>query len=292
MTSEKLLDLLGEMDDRFVDEAVPEKKKPGKKRLGFLTAAACIALTVAIAIPTTMLLRAGAGEDAITAELERLGAGECTYVGEETMPDGKTTCRHYLDEETQTDYYFDTNSWLLNSVTCFSIVDAPAKADPLSDEERDAAVLAYVQHCIAPYQIGELKITSSYFNGRRTYSYTLTEYYQGQETGTQVTLCATGQAKIVFSFFVRGEVFDSEPAPTVAENIAIEAARTYAAELAAEQRYALTGSLTSTLKARGATRYYYVEIDAFATFDERYDRIYMVSVDAVSGEVIDAVWTQ
>lgn len=292
MTSEKLLDLLGEMDDRFVDEAVPEKKKSGKKRIGFLTAAACIALTVAIAIPATMLLRAGAREDAITAELERLGAGECTYQGEETMPDGKTTCRHYLDEETQTDYYFDTNSGLLNSVTCFSIVDAPAKADPLSDEERDAAVLAYVQHCIAPYQIGELKITSSYFNGRRTYSYTLTEYYQGQETGTVVFLSVTDNAEIIFSTFKRGEIFDSEPAPTIGKAAAIEAAQTYAGELAAEQRYALTGSLTSTLKARGASRYYYVEIAAFATFDERYDRIYMVSVDAVSGEVIDAVWTQ
>ncbi|MBO2527423.1 MAG: hypothetical protein CW335_04480 [Clostridiales bacterium] len=292
MTSEKLLDLLGEMDDRFVDEAVPEKKKSGKKRLGFLTAAACIALTVAIAIPTTMLLRAGAREDAITAELERLGAGECTYVGEETMPDGKTTCRHYLDEETQTDYYFDTNSGLLNSVTCFSIVDAPAKADPLSDEERDAAVLAYVQHCIAPYQIGELKITSSYFNGRRTYSYTLTEYYQGQETGTVIYLSATDNAEIIFCTFKRGEIFDSEPAPTIGKAAAIEAAQTYAGELAAERGYVLTGDMTCTLKAFGASRYYLVEIGVISSDEYMYQRIIRIRVDASSGTLIGEEWTQ
>lgn len=292
MTSEKLLDLLGEMDDRFVDEAVPEKKKSGKKRIGFLTAAACIALTVAIAIPATMLLRAGAREDAITAELTRLGAGACTYQGEETMPDGKTTCRHYLDEETQTDYYFDTNSGLLNSVTCFSIVDAPAKADPLSDEERDAAILAYVQHCIAPYQIGELKITSSYFNGMRTYSYTLTEYYQGQETGTVVFLSVTDNAEIIFSTFKRGEIFDSEPAPTIGKAAAIEAAQTYAGELAAERGYVLTGDMTCTLKAFGASRYYLVEIGVISSDEYMYQRIIRIRVDASSGTVIGEEWTQ
>lgn len=56
MTSEKLLEALGSMDDRFIEEAVPVKKKARKKWLAVLVAAACIVLAVAIPLTVTLTL--------------------------------------------------------------------------------------------------------------------------------------------------------------------------------------------------------------------------------------------
>lgn len=56
MTSEKLLELLGNMDSRFVEEAVPVKKKAGRKWLAALVAAACIVLAVALPLTVTLTL--------------------------------------------------------------------------------------------------------------------------------------------------------------------------------------------------------------------------------------------
>ena len=52
MTSEKLLELFGNIDNCYIEEAAPAEKKAGKKWIGVLAAAACIAL--AIAIPVTI----------------------------------------------------------------------------------------------------------------------------------------------------------------------------------------------------------------------------------------------
>lgn len=52
MTSEEFLDILGEIDDCYVEEAVPAKKKSRKTWIAVAAAAACVAL--AIAIPVTV----------------------------------------------------------------------------------------------------------------------------------------------------------------------------------------------------------------------------------------------
>lgn len=61
MTSEKLLEALGSMDDRFIEESAPVKKKTSKKRIAVLVAAACLILAVAIPLTVITLTNAWDG---------------------------------------------------------------------------------------------------------------------------------------------------------------------------------------------------------------------------------------
>ena len=261
-----------------------------RKRSLLLCLVGALALAVAVLIFT--LPHAEATEDYISQTLERLGASGCTYLGESpTISEGKTLYLHYFDEASQTDYFFEGDNGYLHSVTHFSVLDAPSKATRLSDEERDAAVLSYVQSCIAPAQIGDLKITASYYDNMGSYSYTLTEFYQEQETGTVAYVSVTDRAEIIFCSIIYGEVFCTEPAPVIGETAAIEAAQVCTRELAAERSLNLTGEPTCTLKALGASRFYLVKINTVFADDEEQIITAIIQVDACSGEILQVAWS-
>lgn len=54
MTNEELLDALGEINDRYVEETAPAKKKQTKKWIAFLAAAACVVLAIAIPVSSAL----------------------------------------------------------------------------------------------------------------------------------------------------------------------------------------------------------------------------------------------
>lgn len=145
----------------------------------------------------------------IDAELafltEQLGVGRCSYAGEESpRPDAAAHCRRYIDVETHTSYYFSVESGRLDSIVCFTAADAQASDSPLSDAERDAAVLDFAHRCLATDLVGALRITAVHYNDANTYDYALTEYLDGADTGTAVTLRVTDQAKVLSAVFTRG----------------------------------------------------------------------------------------
>ena len=82
MTSKKLLEVIGSIDDRFIEEAVSAKKKASKKWIAVLAAAAC--LLVAIAIPVTSAWGGAEGAAPYSAFVVWNGAYACmeesTYI--------------------------------------------------------------------------------------------------------------------------------------------------------------------------------------------------------------------
>lgn len=82
MTSEKLLEVMEKIDDRYVEEAVPAKKKTGKKWIAVLAVAACLVL--AIALPMTSAWGGAEGAAPYSAFVVWSGAYACmeesTYI--------------------------------------------------------------------------------------------------------------------------------------------------------------------------------------------------------------------
>lgn len=246
-------------------------------------------------------------QDNITSTLSSLGVMDAEFVEQVSDPGrSKDGCLLYTSDSTQMGYYFEPDTGVLKSVLHYSRISSTYREKASSAsvlvpmqapaENRTAALLQYAESCIGESLIGELQIETKQDQGT-LHRYTVTEFYDGIETGTTVMFSCTPEGQITMVNVAIGSVFQKSPDGTyviasggelIGEKAAIEAARA-GLEALLDPPY-ISELASCKLDAAEDKLVYTVEIPF--TDENNLTRIYSAAVIAQTGELWREVITK
>ena len=240
-------------------------------------------------------------EQSIESTLELLNASDAIYL--ETIDEEECDYLIYYSNSTGCEYQFRTPSGKLASITNIDVIESDSSAvlfsAPLTDLQRQEAVLDYVSYVFTGSMIGQLEIESERASGN-DFLYHITEYYDGMETGTSAFVICSPNADVSVcvvrygSIFVRnedGSISLANDTPFISEETAIANALDFVEDHATERGCTVQPeTATSTLKADEDLQYFEVSVDTYE--DDGYVVTYDVWVDVHSGEIQSFQFTQ
>lgn len=248
---------------------------------------------------------ASGSEQRIADTLELLQASDAVYGGIVESEVGNNAFRQYFLGSTE--YLFDAASGRLESVVYdeegFNAATLHNRSTTVfTDELRRQLALDYVSVILGSDQIGELKITEEYFTNL-DYSYTIVEYYNGVETGTNALVFVYPEGAVNCCIMTYGTVFQKTADDRIVftrgddfipEEDAIQTALAFVEPLAQEQNYRVNAdAIQSRMSANENDLFYCVEIETLPNKEgETFIIDHTVWVDVYSGEVIFNMYTQ
>ena len=156
-------------------------------------------------------------EERIADTFSSLGVTDAKQVEADNDPKlGDEGCLLYTSDATQMGYYFDPDSGILTDIFSYNILGgtyrkqaaaSPAPASmTCSSEIREEQLLEYARSCIGDNLFGTLALRVDQDQGE-LHHYTVTESYDGIETGTTVLFSATAAGRITMVNVTIGSVF-------------------------------------------------------------------------------------
>lgn len=313
---------LGKIGDDYLAEAI-DYAAPKRRRANWLmwvAAAACLCVILAAVFKPRQEVSALTVDEVIEKTFDSLGVTDALFVDmeypdlsehteedlayiAEINPSFFETCRIYYSQSEQLYYYFFDTTGKLDKITYWGELEKHPEREPnathLSIDQVQEMALEYAKKCFGSHLIGELVVTRQH-DSNLDYNYTITEYYQGQETGTDAVIFCTYDGRVSMAFFNHGKIYcrngDGEivlasDQPFIEEQAAIDTAMALTEEKATERgNKVLTDSVTVELQASGDQHYYKVSIDTLCEHD--YIMTYFVRVDVYSGEILSYEFTQ
>lgn len=258
-------------------------------------AAACIFYFATDAKPS-----ASSPQDQIASTFSNLSVMDAEFVEQVSDPGKKKDgCLLYTSDSTQMGYYFDPETGVLTDILHYSRIGGtyseqlssasaltPMQAAP---ENRTDALLQYAKLCIGNFQIGELQIETKQDQGE-LHRYTVTELYDGIETGTTVQFSCTPAGQITMVNVAIGSIFEPAKDGTyviaggselIGEEAAVEIARTGLVDRMAPSY--VSDLASCKLDAAEDQLVYTVEIPF--TDEEGLSHIYSAAINAHTGEL-------
>lgn len=240
-------------------------------------------------------------EQTIASTLEQLGASDAEYT--ETIEDSTHVFVEYYSNSTGYTYRFLQSTGVLWSLSCIDSNSFDSTVStfsvPLSDAERNEAVLEFVSSIFNDALIGELEIISERDAGY-AYKYIIQEYYNGMETGSSASVtCAYGgtvqRCNVTFgTIFERnwdGSITLRDDSPFIGEEAAIAIALDEVEPHAAQRGCTLLPETAAvSIRASENRQYYEVAVDTRQA--DGYIVGYIVRVDVHSGEITFLVFDQ
>lgn len=239
-------------------------------------------------------------QDYIASTLSALGAADAEFVEQISDPGrSRDGCLLYTSDSTQMGYYFEPDTGVLKSISHYSHINSTysEKASDASaltpmqvtENDRSDALLQYAKACIGEDLIGELRIETKQDQGTM-HRYTVTELYDGIETGTTVMFSCTSEGQIIRVNVAIGSVFEKnadgsysivDGGELIGEEAAVEAARA-GLEALLDPPY-ISELASCRLDAAEDKLVYTVEIPF--TDENDLSRIYSAAVIAQTGEL-------
>lgn len=239
-------------------------------------------------------------QDYITSTLSSLGVMDAEFAEQVSDPGrSRDGCLLYTSDSTQMGYYFEPDTGVLKSIFHYTLLDhtysekASQASAPMpmqaSTENCTDSLLRYAEVCIGEDLIGDLQIETKQDEGI-LHRYTVTEFYDGIETGTTVMFSCTPEGQITMVNEAIGSVFEKDAdgsysiaggGALIGEEAAVEAARS-GLEALLDPPY-ISDLASCKLDAAEDKLVYTVEIPF--TDENDLSRIYSAAVIAQTGEL-------
>lgn len=169
-----------------------------------------------LALCLVMLCGCRSGEK-IPDTLDALAMADAEFAGQVSNPDDlRDGCLLYVSNRAQMGCYFDPETHNLVSILHYSLMDgeyaaishstAPSAPMVIPADDREQALLRYAGAILGDAQIGTLSITSVQDQGL-SHSFSITESYEGIETGTAMFFSTDANGRVSFCNITIGGVF-------------------------------------------------------------------------------------
>ena len=153
----------------------------------------------------------------ILLTFENLGVEDAEYIGIRTLDDDTSgEMRLYHSDSTGMDYYFCADNGVLASAEYESMEMADAYRvqiygeQAISAKQRKEAALQFAKACVESIQVGELDIMLKPNVDYTFYQYSVKEYYDGLQTGTEVQLYYTLDGALYRCSVTQGSIFEKD----------------------------------------------------------------------------------
>lgn len=203
----------------------------------------------------------------------------------------------YTSDSTELVFYFDGANGLLRSVDTYQNLEPDdsdeitTNAIPLTDAQREAESLAMAQMLLTSHQIGELRI-DEIMSTQLWDRFIVKEYYEGQPTGTSVTVAWEGSS-IMGAVPHLGTIFKKDAVGNIVpvndgEKITEEQAIDAALEVLRETESNLDeGTTECELVIVSGGYCYKVFVQTALSASNGVTTEYAVLVNAYTGEILD-----
>lgn len=249
----------------------------------------------------TTPIAATSANQAISSTLSDFNATDAVYV--ETLEGEDCSILVYHSDSTGYDYCFRESTGILTAITNIGNDELESSATvysrPLSDEKRLEIVMDFVYGVYQDTIIGQLEVTEVHDAGY-AYYYSIEEYYNGMETGTEAFVSCYDNGKIsvcnvtfgsIFKRNMDGSISLLDESPFIGEEAAIDIALDEVESHAAQRGCTLLPeTAVTTIRASENLQYYEVSVDTQQA--DGYVVGYIVCVDVHSGEITLFVFDQ
>lgn len=264
--------------------------------------ALCFILTLStLLLPGCARNSAFSPQDRIDATLSALGAADAKLNKTGSTPKiVDEGCQLYISSETQMGYCFDPATGVMTDIFSFSTLGGDyrkaAEASPagvpmaFSPESREEDLLKYAKACIGSDLFGSLDLRVDQDQGE-LHHYTVTESYEGIETGTTVSFSANAQGQITMVNVSIGKIFKQTKDGTwvlaagdelIGQEAAIEIARDGLKAMDMDIR-SVSEDASCKLDAMEDTLVYTIRIGF--TYENGWECKYIAAVNAHTGEL-------
>ncbi len=280
------------------------------KRKQFFFRAAGIAVAAAALITIgvwQMAPKTSAQDNAVMASAsavaDTFGEDELVYTGMEVqdielVKMGLEPRHVFHSEQTQRDYLFSEDGALKKIDGCRTSeeLENADKLPALEESVLEETMRAFAIDCLGPNRIGEIVCTRKGGYGA-FYDYLFKEIYNGDQTGTWVTIECLQDGSLVRSFIDQGSCFEKLADGTIQELYPVEITPEQACEIAVaaveeELRDEPKAHIIETepvwsVEAYKDKRYYTVELETTCPYHDDCIVYYKLKVDATDGTILE-----